>query len=299
MTPDPAGFSDGPNLYAYVHNSPLILVDPYGLTALDDAEEIGQDTAMGALQGFVHPIDTMWNNAGYASDFAREAYHGDFSRVTNASGVDIARFVGARAGEAVGATVSVGLSLEMVNAAYKIGCAGISYAKGAFGSLAQSFVRKESAALGVEGSAFAAGERKAGQFLTGNAARADYAADVSARGVSAEAVREPGTATSEWVNLASEKRTAHILEGETRIRCGEKVYSGGHIFPGLPGKTPFPEGWGRDKIMHHISDVATDPHIPYMPARGSCVEAIGVRENVKIKVVINRNGEIVTGHPIP
>ena len=107
VTPDPAGFSDGPNLYAYVHNSPLILVDPYGLTALDDAEEIGQDTAMGALQGFVHPIDTMWNNAGYASDFAREAYHGDFSRVRDASGVDIARFVGARAGEAVGVAGSV------------------------------------------------------------------------------------------------------------------------------------------------------------------------------------------------
>jgi RHS repeat-associated protein len=32
LTPDPAGFTDGPNLYAYVHNSPLILFDPWGLT---------------------------------------------------------------------------------------------------------------------------------------------------------------------------------------------------------------------------------------------------------------------------
>ena len=189
VTPDPVGFSDGPNLYAYVHNSPLVLVDPYGLTALDDAEEIGQDTVMGALQGFVHPLDTAWNDAGYASDFVREAYHGDFSRVTNASGVDVARFVGARAGEAVGATVSVGLSLGVVNAAYKIGCAGFSYAKGTFGSLAKSFVRKESAAFGAESAALAAGERKAGQFLTGNVARADCAADVTARGISTEAGR--------------------------------------------------------------------------------------------------------------
>ena len=33
ITPDPLGFADGPNLYSYVHNSPLILVDPYGLWA--------------------------------------------------------------------------------------------------------------------------------------------------------------------------------------------------------------------------------------------------------------------------
>ena len=33
VTPDPSGFSDGPNLYAYVHNRPLILFDPYGLSS--------------------------------------------------------------------------------------------------------------------------------------------------------------------------------------------------------------------------------------------------------------------------
>ncbi len=33
LTTDPAGFKDGPNLYAYVHNNPLTYVDPYGLFA--------------------------------------------------------------------------------------------------------------------------------------------------------------------------------------------------------------------------------------------------------------------------
>ena len=71
------------------------------------------------------------------------------------------------------------------------------------------------------------------------------------------------------------------------------------MFPGLPGKTLFPREWGENKIMHHISDVATDPHIPYVPAGGSRVMAQGVRENVKIRVIIDRSGEIVTGHPVP
>jgi len=31
LTADPLGFADGPNLYAYVHNNPLMYVDPYGL----------------------------------------------------------------------------------------------------------------------------------------------------------------------------------------------------------------------------------------------------------------------------
>ena len=32
-TPDPAGFIDGWNRYAYVHNNPLVYVDRYGLFA--------------------------------------------------------------------------------------------------------------------------------------------------------------------------------------------------------------------------------------------------------------------------
>lgn len=40
LTPDPAGFSDGMNLYAFVRNSPLIHLDDYGL-AMDLATEKG------------------------------------------------------------------------------------------------------------------------------------------------------------------------------------------------------------------------------------------------------------------
>ncbi len=48
LTPDPQGFSDGPNLYAYVHNNPLTLLDLWGLSALYDrnkAADSGRKTS--------------------------------------------------------------------------------------------------------------------------------------------------------------------------------------------------------------------------------------------------------------
>ncbi|MDB6081211.1 MAG: rhs family protein [Chlamydiia bacterium] len=39
ITPDPLGFGDGPNMYAYVLNSPMLLFDPYGLSFCDDVSE--------------------------------------------------------------------------------------------------------------------------------------------------------------------------------------------------------------------------------------------------------------------
>jgi len=54
VTPDPAGFADGPNLYSYVHNSPLTLLDPYGLSALDEtkaAEKSTSDNGIDATSG--------------------------------------------------------------------------------------------------------------------------------------------------------------------------------------------------------------------------------------------------------
>jgi len=53
LTPDPLGFEDGLNLYAYVHNNPMIYVDPYGLWAEDSngywsqAREFGHSFSRG------------------------------------------------------------------------------------------------------------------------------------------------------------------------------------------------------------------------------------------------------------
>ncbi|MEI8366366.1 MAG: RHS repeat-associated core domain-containing protein, partial [Parachlamydiaceae bacterium] len=55
LTPDPAGFADGPNLYAYVNNNPLIYVDPYGLWK-EECEALGRSVkefTRGSTRGFV------------------------------------------------------------------------------------------------------------------------------------------------------------------------------------------------------------------------------------------------------
>lgn len=100
------------------------------------------------------------------------------------------------------------------------------------------------------------------------------------------------------VNLASESRTTHILEG--------------HRFGGEAGNTWFPKGWSDDKIMNEISDIATDPSLNWVQQTGRAGAEFtrggipvrytveGVREGVKIRVVLQPGGEgIITGFPIP
>lgn len=53
---------------------------------------------------------------------------------------------------------------------------------------------------------------------------------------------------------------------------------------GKPGKTEFPANWSDDKILHEISDVATDPSLTRQTGKwgGEFVE--GVRDGVTIHV---------------
>jgi hypothetical protein len=43
------GFADGPNLYAYVHNSPLMLLDPYGLLTEEDYRIVSEHAEASGL----------------------------------------------------------------------------------------------------------------------------------------------------------------------------------------------------------------------------------------------------------
>jgi hypothetical protein len=59
---------------------------------------------------------------------------------------------------------------------------------------------------------------------------------------------------SDYVNLASDARTQHILDG--------------HMLPGEPGNTLFPSEWSAGKIMNGVSEVATDPDNSWGSANG-------------------------------
>lgn len=106
--------------------------------------------------------------------------------------------------------------------------------------------------------------------------------------VAAKTARKATRSGDELVNLASDARTTHILQGDAT--------GGGHLWPGSPGKTPFPQSWSGDRVMHEISDVATDPGSAITPGRGGSTVVTGTRDGVDIRVIL-RGGDIITGHP--
>ena len=134
-------------------------------------------------------------------------------------------------------------------------------------------------------------------FVAGTIATGGTSAAVrgSAEVIEAGAVVKSANAAAETdtglVNLASDARTTHILEGDAT--------GGGHQWPGLPGKSPFPEGWSGPRIMHEISDIATDPAAwENATIQGGRTVLTGVRGGVDIRVIVNsRTGDIITGYP--
>lgn len=99
-------------------------------------------------------------------------------------------------------------------------------------------------------------------------------------------------ATDEFVNLASSQRTTHILTGDAT--------GGGHLFPGGAGKSAFPQNWSADRVMHEISDVATDPLSSFVTGRGGRTVVNGTRDGTDIRVILGsqrEGGGIITGFP--
>lgn len=115
----------------------------------------------------------------------------------------------------------------------------------------------------------------------------------AAQGASTTPVRQSVATNTvdDFVDLASPARRTHILDGDAT--------GGGHLWPGNPGKTPFPQGWSGDRIMHEISDIATDP-VAWQNAasQGSRTVLTGTRGGVDIRVIVNtKTGEIISGYP--
>lgn len=84
---------------------------------------------------------------------------------------------------------------------------------------------------------------------------------------------------------------------------------GGHILAnhragaGKPGKTEFPANWSDQRIIHHVSDVATDPRsVRGVDSRGTPY-AENYRDGVKIRVTFFpdshvRSGQISSAYPL-
>ena len=93
------------------------------------------------------------------------------------------------------------------------------------------------------------------------------------------------------VNLASEKRTNHILNGDET--------GGGHLSgAGKPGKSEFPSSMSGEDIMHNASDIATMPN----PSGGRMVQPNGntiSRHTVDgvDQAVVDNGKDIITTFP--
>lgn len=108
----------------------------------------------------------------------------------------------------------------------------------------------------------------------------------------------------EFTDILSPEARQHILHGDG-------PGSGGHLWPGQPGKTPFPEEWSGDKIIHEVGDITTSPSTNWHaqtgngglytnagnPARWRAWE---VRDGVRVRVVYEpATGKVITAFPDP
>ncbi|MBB3059990.1 hemagglutinin repeat-containing protein [Microbulbifer rhizosphaerae] len=99
---------------------------------------------------------------------------------------------------------------------------------------------------------------------------------------------------SNYIDLTDDKGRKHILEGDGPGKGGGHRYG-----TGKPGKSEFPGNWSDEKILHEISDIATDPKLNWSkPDRRGYIAASKMVEGIQIKVVVDtKSGRVVTGYP--
>lgn len=94
--------------------------------------------------------------------------------------------------------------------------------------------------------------------------------------------------TPDRIHLTRQRAT-HILNGDDG--------GGGHRSgTGTPGKSEFPQSWTLERVLRAALSVARDPTTAN-PGRMSRWVAVGVRDGVKIRVITEPDGEVVTAFP--
>ncbi|MEJ8826284.1 DUF637 domain-containing protein, partial [Variovorax humicola] len=71
-----------------------------------------------------------------------------------------------------------------------------------------------------------------------------------------------GMAADEYVNILSPADRQHIL-------FGDGPGNGGHMYPGQPGKTTYPQSWTEGQILHNVGDVVTSPTTQWYAQTGT------------------------------
>lgn len=110
-----------------------------------------------------------------------------------------------------------------------------------------------------------------------------------------------GLTGSAWDGVAGDHPgpdSVHLTpQGQTHILSGDEK-GGGHLSGrGIPGKSEFPPSWTAERIVVEVLALARGPDRTPVRGRDACWVVEGVRDGVRIRVVVGAGGEIVTAFP--
>ena len=86
LTPDPAGFTDGMNLYAFVHNDPLTHFDEYGLLDYGQYEPRRENPYFQKVSQFGRQLASQFTHEMYNTFY--QPFASEISRFSRFSGMD-------------------------------------------------------------------------------------------------------------------------------------------------------------------------------------------------------------------
>ena len=115
----------------------------------------------------------------------------------------------------------------------------------------------------------------------------------------------PQTDSETGLPYSHNVKDSSLPKGKVDITDGRA----GHILAnhrygaGKPNKTEFPKSWDDNKILYHVSDVATDPTLPRQYDNRGTPYVVGIREGMNIRVNFYpdngvRKGRVATAYPL-
>jgi RHS repeat-associated protein len=279
ISEDTIGFNGGDaNLYRYVGNNPVNLIDPYGRSWLNNVDNWLADRGVD-LYGAVNTADQIAGGfasgaTGGATDIARQGIYGGS---VNDNQQGIAHDIAAVGGDVASDFVPGGKGSKLV----KAGRGLLDKSRKA----SDLYRKAQSADRIFKGCGTLDDLEELASGLGNNGRRGksggnDGGPPVSGLGQNGDSLLDP-------------KARKHILDGD-----GPK--SGGHRYgTGKSGKSEFPQHWNDEKIEQKISDIATDPNVKWSkPDARGYISGSATHEGVDIKVVVDTTkGRIVTGFP--